>query len=87
MDKFKECMHGIWGKSYLWKQPWLELLDNECATYTINQHKDKLWHVKWWHGNRGYELGKTKTLKKAKELCVKHLWKMYEGIKAELSLE
>jgi len=87
MDKFKEYTHSVWGKSYVWKQPWLELLDNECAKYTINQHNDNLWYAKWWHGIRGYNIGKTKTLEEAKELCVKHLRKMYEGIKAELSLE
>ena len=85
MDKFKKCIDE---GGYIWKQPYLELLDNECARYTIRKYQwDKLWHIKWWHGNRGYELGKTKTLKEAKEICVKHLWKMYESIKAELSLK
>jgi len=87
MDKFKEYIDGIWGKSYVWEQPWLELVDGKHAKYTISQKDDRLWHTTWWHGNRGHKLGRTKTVEEAKELCVKHLRKIYEGIKAELSLE
>ena len=87
MDKFKEYTDAIWERSYLWEQPWLEFLDDEYARYTINQQDDKMWYVTWWHGLKGYNIGKEKTFKEAKEICVEHLRKMYEGIKAELSSE
>jgi len=83
MDKFKEYIDGIWGRSYMWKQPWLEHVEG-CAKYTINQKDDRLWHATWWHGNRGFEIGKVKKLEEAKEICVIHLQGMYEGIKEQL---
>jgi len=83
MDKFKEYIDGIWGRSYMWKQPWLEH-DEGCAKYTINQRDDRLWHATWWNGYKGYEIGRTETLEEAKEVCAIHLHKMYEGIKEQL---
>jgi len=37
-------------------------------------------------GTGGYEIGKTEVLEEAKEICVKHLEKIYNKIKAELGV-
>ncbi|RLC76604.1 MAG: hypothetical protein DRJ03_28310 [Chloroflexi bacterium] len=85
MNKFKPYVDDIWlDDSYAWEQPWLEHTDNRCARYTVCKHHDGLWYAKWWHGNRGYNLGKRKTLEEAKKVCVEHLQGMYRGIEVEL---
>ena len=84
MNKFEPYVDSINGDGYIWKQPWIENIEGECSRYTVTKRYDGFWVATWWHGNRGYQIGRKKTPEEAKKVCVEHLQGMYRGIEAEL---
>ena len=87
MDKFEPYVDSINGDGYVWKQPWIENIEGECSRYTVTERYDGFWVATWWHGNRGYQIGRKKTPEEAKKVCVEHLRKMYKGIATQLKEE